>query len=277
MRFSVFVALLVIATVLDLALLGLGLRHPEARLFEPRAAQAAGLPSPTSALPTPTATATSMPPPTPTATSTPLPPTATSTPPPTPTATSMPLPPTPTPEPPAQLLAAKRVSFTPSDRAVRANIRLALSLGKGTLTHIVVAPGEVFSFNAALGPRPSRLPWKYVVVRPTPAPDAPTDAPAPDPERIQGGGLCDLASRYVMAARPLLPARAFRYVNHVRSNGIQLRGVPVRDNVSIWAVGGGPGEQDLRITNLSDGWLEFTVTRKDETISVTAALWDRAP
>ena len=276
MRFTVFVALFVVAAVLDLALLGLGLQQPEARLFEPRAAQAAGLASPTPALPTPTATATSAPP-TPTATSTPAPPTATSTPTATPTATSTPLPPTPTPEPPARLLAAKRVSFTPNDRAVRANIRLALSLGKGALTHVLVAPGEVFSFNAALGPRPSRLPWKYVVLQPTPAPEAAPDAPAPDPQRVQGGGLCDLASRYVMAARSLLPARAFRYVNHVRSNGIQLRGVPVRDNVSIWAVGGGPGEQDLRITNLSDGWLEFTVTRKGETISVTAALWDRAP
>ena len=75
----------------------------------------------------------------------------------------------------------------------------------------------------------------------------------------------------------LLPARAFRFVNHVRSNGIHLQGVPARDSVSIWAVGGQRGEQDLKITNVTDGWLEFVVERAGEKITVRARLWDRLP
>jgi hypothetical protein len=177
------------------------------------------------------------------------------------------------------LLAGKSVSFTPRDRAVRANIRLALAHYSGALTHIVLAPGEVFSFNAALGLHPQRLPWKNVAVKPTAGPAAPdgTPAPAPEVQLIQGGGLCDLASRYVMAARPLLPARAFSFVNHVRSNGVHLTGVPTRDTVSIWAVGGGRGEQDLKIANQSAGWLEWIVERDGEKITVTARLWDSPP
>jgi hypothetical protein len=80
-----------------------------------------------------------------------------------------------------------------------------------------------------------------------------------------------------MAARPLLPARAFHFVNHIRSNGIHLSGVPARDSVAIWAIGGGRGEQDLTITNLTNGWLEFTVDRDGEKITVTARLWDQSP
>ena len=280
MRFYSFVALLLIALALDLGLLALGLSSPEARLFTPRSALAkqpaapttiAGAPGP-AARPAPTSTAgpTSAPSPTPTVTTTPQP---------TATATSTPSP-TPTPQP--QLLASKSVSFTPNDRAVRANIRLALAHYDGALTHVVLAPGSVFSFNATLGARPQRLPWKYVTVKPTaaPAPASATAQPGPteaDIQRIQGGGLCDLASRYVMAARPLLPAKAFQYVNHVKSNGIHLTGVPARDAVSIWAIGGGPGEQDLKITNLSQGWLEFIVEREGEKITVTAQLWDQPP
>ncbi|MBC7858851.1 MAG: hypothetical protein H7Z39_08740, partial [Burkholderiaceae bacterium] len=96
-----------------------------------------------------------------------------------------------------------------------------------------------------------------------PAPPATDGTTVPTPEAvaqiIQGGGLCDLASRFVMAARPLLPAGAFRFVNHVKSNGIHLSGVPTRDTVSIWAIGGGRGEHDLLISNPTNGWLEFTV------------------
>jgi hypothetical protein len=189
-----------------------------------------------------------------------------------------------TPEPPARLVAEHAVSFTPRDRATRANIRLALSYYDGALTHVFVAPGGTFSFNAALGIAPQRLPWKYVTLKATAAPTSPTaDGAAPgapsaqEIQRIQGGGLCDLASRYVMAARPLLPAHAFRFVNHVRSNGIHLLGVPVRDSVSIWAVGGQRGEQDLKIANVTEGWLEFVVERADEKITVRARLWDRLP
>ena len=275
MRFYVFITLCCAAGGLALALLGLGLRQPEARIFgAPNAIAAAPAPSATAApSATPSATAAPAASSTPTAASTATPthtPTATSTPRPTatPTATATPAP---------QMLAAKSVNFTPSSRAVRANIRLALALYQGALENVVLGPGEVFSFNAALGLRPQRLPWKYVEIKPTPAPDAPPDAPPADGERIQGGGLCDLASRFVMAARPILPAKAFRFVNHLRSNGIRLAGVPARDSVAIWAVGGGPGEQDLKITNTTGGWLQFLVTREGEKITVTALLWNRPP
>jgi len=278
MRFYSFVALLFIAFTLDLGLLGLGLAAPGARLFAAPVAHAA---QPVVAA---NATAASTPSPTPTATNTPNPsPTATNTPSPTPTATSTPSPtPTATATPQPQLLAAKSVSFTPTDRAVRTNIRLALAHYEGALTHVVLAPGDIFSFNATLGARPQRLPWKYVTVKPTataaPADATPQPAPSdPDLQRVQGGGLCDLASRFVMAARPLLAPRAFKYVNHVKSNGIHLTGVPARDSVAIWAIGGGPGEQDLKITNLSSGWLEFIVARDGEKITVTAQLWDAPP
>src|SRR5215207_6188593 len=210
MRFKVFVSLLVITLVLDIALLSISLLRPGTRVFELPVALAAEPPAP--AAPQPTATATPTVPPTrtpaPSATHTPAP-TATA----SPTATMEPTA-TPTAAPAAQLLAANSVSFTPSDKAVRANIRLALDHYYGALTHVVLAPGGVFSFNSTLGVRPQRLPWKNVKLKPTAAPAAPeppavdgTAAPepaAPAPEAaaqiIQGGGICDLASRFVMAA-----------------------------------------------------------------------------
>ena len=235
MRFKVFVSLLVITLVLDIALLSISLLRPGARVFELPVALAAEPPTP--APPQATATATPTVPHTPTHTPEPS---VTRTPAVTPTASPSPtaeIPATATPA--AQLLAAKSVSFTPSDRAVRANIRLALAHYYGALTHVVLAPGGRFSFNSTLGVRPQRLPWKNVKLKPTaaPAPPAPDGTSAPTPEAvaqvIQGGGLCDLASRFVMAARPLLPNSAFRFVNHVKSNGIHLSGVPTRDTVSI--------------------------------------------
>ena len=290
MRFKVFVSLLVITLVLDVALLSFSLLRPEARVFELPVALAAEPPE-APARPQPTVTAIpTAPTASPTAVaSLPNAPTATRTPPPTPTSS-----PTATAEvtatavatvtPVAQLLGAKSVAFTPGDKAVRANIRLALEHYYGALTHVVLAPGGVFSFNSTLGVRPQRLPWKNVKLKPTAAPAAPpapdgTSAPTPAAvaQTIQGGGLCDLASRFVMAARPLLPGSAFRFVNHVKSNGIHLSGVPTRDTVSIWAIGGGQGEHDLLISNPTNGWLEFTVDRDGEKITVTARLWDSPP
>jgi hypothetical protein len=288
MRFKVFVSLLVITLVLDAALLSISLIRPAARVFDLPVALAAEPPA-ALAQPQPTATdvpaalpsaiPTAMPAPTapPTATHTPAP-TSSPTPAMEPTATAAP-----TAMPAAQLLAAKSVSFTPSDKAVQANIRLALDHYYGALTHVVLAPGGVFSFNSTLGVRPQRLPWKNVKLKPTAAPAPPTaDGTAvPTPEAavqiIQGGGICDLASRFVMAARPLLPSSAFRFVNHVKSNGIHLSGVPTRDTVSIWAIGGGQGEHDLLISNPTNGWLEFTVDREGQKITVTARLWDSSP
>ena len=290
MRFKVFVSLLAITLVLDIALLSFSLLRPTARVFELPIALAAEPPA-APALPPPTATTilaapTASPAPIP---AQPNPPTATRTPPPTPTSSPTALAEVTatavaTVAPVAQLLAAKSVAFTPGDKAVRANIRLALDHYYGALTHVVLAPGGVFSFNSTLGVRPQRLPWKNVKLKPTAAPPAPlapdgTSMPTPAAvvQSIQGGGLCDLASRFVMAARPLLPGGAFRFVNHVKSNGIHISGVPTRDTVSIWAIGGGQGEHDLLISNPTNGWLEFTVDRDGEKITVTARLWDSSP
>lgn len=295
MRYYVFLSLAGIALLLDVFLAGLSLWYPEVRLHfgAPAVVLSAsqGAPSPASAQVHP-ALATALvrptrapvPPTPPPATATPsptpaAPATATPTPSPMPTATA-------TPEPPPRIVASGAASFAPSNSAVRANIRLALEHYQGALAHVVVAPGGAFSFNAALGIDPERLPWKNVVARaPTAvpaadpaAPDAPpTDALAPIVSNVEGGGLCDLASRYVMAARPLLPPRAFHFVNHVQSTGIRLHGVPVRDSVSIWAVGGHAGEHDLVIKNVTGYWLEFVVERVKERITVRARLWDRIP
>jgi hypothetical protein len=290
MRFNVFISLLVIALILDIALLTTSLAHPGTRLFVLPAAIAASQSDPPPAAPSePTPTSTPRPvTPTTAATTASAPQAAPSTSPtPSPSATATAtvaatVAMTVTMQPAPRLLADKRVSFTPGDKAVRANITLALAHYYGALTHVVLPPGAVFSFNATLGLRPQRMPWKNVKLKPTAAPalaEPDEAAPTSEPEvqLIQGGGLCDLASRFVMAARPLLPARAFHFVNHVKSNGIHLSGVPARDSVSIWAIGGGSGEQDLRITNLTEGWLEFVVDRDGDKITVTARLWDRAP
>ena len=197
-------------------------------------------------------------------------------------------------------------SFALSPGDMRHNIEVALNANGGALRRVLVAPGDTFSFNAALGPRPTRLPWRNVGrvlpsptapraqapapaarftamqdASPTPAlPESPfgiaTAAPAPPgtpttppaapqgqpatvtpaaPELVLvlGGGVCDLASRYVVASRKLLPARAFRFRQH--PGGVS--GVKRTDAVSIWATGGGPGDNDLLITNTSPYYLVF--------------------
>jgi hypothetical protein len=274
MRYYIFLSLASAALLLDVFLFAMTVLYPqESHHTAAQLALAAARPT---LQPTQRPTASRIP-----ATSTPLPTTApspTATPEP-PTATATPEPPTATatPEPPPRLIAEHSASFTPSDKAMRTNIQLALNHYQSALMHAFVAPGGTFSFNAALGAVPQRLPWKYVTLKST-ATTSPDGTLSPEEvKRIQGGGLCDLASRYVMAARPLLPARAFRFVNHLHSNGIRLRGVPDRDAVAIWAVGGQPGEQDLRITNVTSGWLEFIVERDGEKITVHARLWDRLP
>ena len=270
MRYRTFMALAAAALILDVFLVLLNI------LYSPASSGAAPLamaaqqhtPAPTRRVaavtlqPTHTALPTATPSPPPTST-----PTPTGTPSPTNTAT-------PTPAP--RLLGEHAAAFTPAGRDMRANIDLALRYYQGALNRVYVAPGGVFSFNATLGGTPQRLQWKYVTLKST-APAPAEGTPAPSAKRIQGGGLCDLASRYVMAARPLLPARAFRFVNHVRSTGIGLRGVPARDAVAIWAVGGQAGEQDLTISNVTDGWLEFVVERNGPKITVRARLWDSLP
>jgi hypothetical protein len=84
---------------------------------------------------------------------------------------------------------------------------------------------------------------------------------------VLGGGVCDLASRYVVAARPLLPDDAFKFKLH--PNG--LGGVRYQDAVSIW-FDGTPAELDLWITNTTEHWLVFHGDIKDGEVTITATL-----
>ncbi len=260
-------------------------------------------------------------------------------------------------------------SFSPGGGAFMHNVRTALEANEGALRYVVVAPGETFSFNSQLGPRPYLLPWKNVYVNlgsvqppaddlriipvrynpaeaapldvnaavanqqvtppaqpwvvgtrqpvatPPPQPPQPTlkvgpplrlnpgnpaqpaqprptvyilpeipAAPVPEEEPTEvptaepppqpvpmvpvlGGGVCDLASRYVVAARPLLPDEAFEFKLH--PNG--LGGVRYQDAVSIW-FDGTPAELDLRITNTTEHWLVFRGDIQDGEVTITATL-----
>jgi hypothetical protein len=84
--------------------------------------------------------------------------------------------------------------------------------------------------------------------------------------RVLGGGVCDLASRYVVAGRKLLPPRSFRFKRH--PGGVS--GVPNADAVSIWATGGGPEDNDLLVTNASPYWLVFETHTDSEFVTVLA-------
>lgn len=276
--------------------------------------------------------------------------------------------------------------FAPGSGPFMHNILVALDANGGALRRVTIAPGATFSFVKALGPRPTRLPWRNVFVinasagapvgetvlyrtlllsetetlpppptaepptaapaepptaapepptaapepptavsePPTAAPEAPTAAPeapavmttlptqvpaqpgivpdlptampeqattppappdatpapaeptasaaptetaTPAPEPVLGGGICDLASRYVVAARPLLPPAAFRFKRH--SGGV--KGVRTSDAVSIWFEDRG-ASNDLLITNLTEYWLLFDVQVNRGQVTVTAIL-----
>lgn len=230
---------------------------------------------------------------------------------------------TPTATPPATATRVPQValaSFALSAGDMRHNIEVALNANGGALRRVLIAPGETFSFNAALGPRPTRLRWRLVgreLPSPTaprslapaaparfttfqeatptpPLPDSPfavvTAAPAPpdasappaapaaetpvpsatspaaEPVLVLGGGVCDLASRYVVAGRRLLPARAFRFRRHPGG----VAGVKASDAVSIWATGGGPADNDLLITNTSPYYLVFEAHIDSRMVTVLA-------
>ncbi|HEX5692547.1 MAG TPA: hypothetical protein VFX76_21175 [Roseiflexaceae bacterium] len=123
------------------------------------------------------------------------------------------------------------------------NIRAALDASGGALRHVTVQPGATWSFNAAVG--------------------SPANVEVRSVGGIPGGGWCDLASRYVQAARSLLPDSAIRFRNHVASTGIGLTDVADEDTVAIWNIDGQPGTDgtrgDLEITNTLDKPLFFQV------------------
>jgi hypothetical protein len=123
------------------------------------------------------------------------------------------------------------------------NIEAALDASGGALRQVTIRPGETWSFNAAVG--------------------SPANVEVRTVGGVPGGGWCDLASRYVQAARALLPDSAIRFRNHVASTGIGLSDVADEDTVAIWNVDGQPGTDgsrgDLEITNTLASPLRFQV------------------
>lgn len=140
--------------------------------------------------------------------------------------------------------------------------------------HITIPSGpdaQPLPFNPMPAPHSVPLPVPLPEAEPESEPESrPIEPPPRRPSRsvpVLGGGVCDLASRYVIAARPFLPPNAFQFKLH--PNG--LSGIRYQDAVSIW-FDGGYNDLDLRITNTTDRWLIFEATVNGGIITVTAIL-----
>lgn len=184
--------------------------------------------------------------PTPTPTHTPVPiPTPTHTP--VPTATAAPPPPAPA------LPADHSVTMPlPSSGPFHQNVMVALEANGGGLQHIVIAPGEMWSFNRTVGD-PGSLDLAAL-------------------NGIYGGGWCDLASYYVVVLRPLLPLEAFHFTRHVDATGFGLAGIADADAVAIWNTNGAPGEQDLVVHNIRQEAIVVWVERVEGGVRFHATL-----
>jgi transcriptional regulator with XRE-family HTH domain len=174
--------------------------------------------------------------------STPMPTTSTSTPIPAPPTASL----TATP-------AAPRITALlplPPDGSFRQNVLAALMANRSALQHVVVPPGDTWSFNRAVGD-----------------PDLLDLAPIGG---VYGGGWCDLASSYVLALRPLLPQDALVFTRHVDATGYGLVGIADDDAVAIWNTNGGSGEHDLLVHNTSDRMIVIDATLANDGVQVSA-------
>jgi len=136
-----------------------------------------------------------------------------------------------------------------------ANIDAALKANHGALQRVVILPGAIWSFNAAIGdPRVLNLREVNGVI---------------------GGGWCNLATRYVEAAQPFTPLVALRFVRHTPI-------APSRRNlVAIWNVDGIPGfadgRRDLEIENRTVDALRFEVVLMSRTPRTIVIRATRAP
>lgn len=130
------------------------------------------------------------------------------------------------------------------------NVRAALDARNGALRNVTVRPGETWSFNETVG-----HPDKVTIV---------------DVNGVPGGGWCDLSSRYVEAARSVLPDSALQFQRHVPP----LRNVRPEDSVSIWNIdgtrGSAGGRMDLLIHNASATTIRFIVVEERQAIKVQA-------
>ena len=179
-------------------------------------------------------------------------PTPTDTPSPVPTDAPSPLPPE-APSRGAGAVSQSSVSMPlPADGPFHQNVVAALEANNGALQHVVIPPNDVWSFNRTVG----------------------------DPDLLQleplygvyGGGWCDLASRYTMVLRPLLPPESFEFIRHIDSTGFGLQGVPDDDGAVIWNGNRADGEQDLRIHNTSGRTIRIGVTLVADGVQFQATL-----
>jgi len=117
------------------------------------------------------------------------------------------------------------------------NIRCALDANGGALRSFVVAPGQTWSFNAAMGTGGASC---AVAVA-----------------GVLGGGWCNLAARYAQAARAAGLAVAFE------DHGLGDLGGGSENSVAIWNVDGTAGSdgdrQDLEIRNPTGRAVRFRV------------------
>jgi hypothetical protein len=139
----------------------------------------------------------------------------------------------------------------PGEGPFRLNVVSALEANNGALQRVVIPPGGAWSFNRAVG-NPGVLTLATIA-------------------GVYGGGWCDLASRYVVALRPLLPPEALEFVRHRDATGISLAGVSDDDGVAIWNTNDRGGEQDLIIRNPSNRTLVISARLDAEGVEVRAA------
>jgi len=120
------------------------------------------------------------------------------------------------------------------------NVQVAIDANGGALQHVVIWPGETFSFNASMG--------------------SPVAIPFVTCAGVPGGNWCNLAARYAQVAR------ALGLVPQFEDHGVGDLGGGPENSVAIWNVGGQAGSegesQDLEITNTTSQAVTFQ-TRVD--------------
>lgn len=128
------------------------------------------------------------------------------------------------------------------------NVRSALDMNNKALRRIVIQSGDTWSFNEAMGD-PNKFPALKTI------------------GGQYGGGWCDLACRYIQAARGL--GLHTKYLQH---GGIALNGCSIEDSPYIWTTDGKrgleSGRQDLLITNNTIYTVILEVIEKDNTVVI---------
>lgn len=129
------------------------------------------------------------------------------------------------------------------------NIKVALEANNGALQRVQLAPGETFSFNAAMGD-PGRIDYR-------------------DCGGTPGGNWCNLAARYSQVARAMNLQPRFLHHN-------QDLGAGPENDVLIWNIGGIPGSengrQDLEITNTTNAVIVFSARDVGGAVVIDGAL-----